>query len=1019
MSVVREFIEKNPLPEGACIFLDEAASHRNIRYLDLLHKQTSPVLPDAIVEVNGQPLMYLIRQDFLGTQSNTQLDLAEIIRTLACRADARFLGVITPGAISIYPIEIADTIPSPIKSFNDNDSGFAIRDFLTGAEWPSVNKSRVTKADERWLDAFLLNLLNGAAVTLRECFTKDELSDASVISLIGRALFSRFLTDREIVSLQDVRLIAPGAQSLSDLYATIENAASTFRWLDKTFNGDLLPLEPVECYDAFFERLGDKSRTICNVLTNVQYGAVHGQLELGWKGLRFKHIPVDVLSQVYENFYHKFLKERAKKESVHYTPRCLAELLVDGAFSVIDESKRHVARVMDPAVGAGIFLVLALRRLVQEQWRVTGVQPNRTAIRRILNTQLCGLDLNPEALKVAALSLYLAALDLDPSPQPLSDLTFKHLLGKVLHCVNDTSLGLSKADGPHGLGSLSPYLNPKYPDLLTQDQVPKNKPKFDIVVGNPPWTSVSGERGALLERVVRDSITAAGLSPGPTSKNLLRYQTPDQPFLWKATQWVEEGGAIALLLDAGLLFQPESQRMRNLIFQAVRVTGILNGTALRQTMVWPTVSAQFCLLVAKNEKPHEGDSFYYINPNVEPAFNDRGFFRIDPQEATPVPCELVRTVPTVFKTLFRGNGLDIDLVSRLSIAPRVTLGAYLAELNLKLEVGYIRGKEENRTLDASFLEGLKDFKGADAQQYAVQQDMLKDWYYNPPKLQWPRGPDTYRAPLLLFRKAAKLNVKERGALLCSFDIAYSESFYGISLKGAKSADDLTAYLYVLSYSSLFVYFQLMTSSKFGVERETFHKEDYENFPVLRWIDIKQEHQKEIRQVASLIAQGKEPWDAVDTVIGMIYRLSKADLQLIADANEYALPHTEKKEGATAKPDDKAITSFLETLSTLLKSFVGEKSVAVCRERVYSSKSFEFFSVSLGNQATDNSSSLQLTTISEILSAPLSASHIRIAVGPDRWLIGQLAQRRYWSKTRARLLALEWLDSGLLGKGQTQ
>lgn len=1013
MSVVREFIERNPLPGDACIFLDEAASHRNLRYLDLLHQQPDALLPDAVVEANGQPLLYLIRQDLLGSLGSSQNDLAEVVRTLACRADARFLGVVTPGVITIYPIEIADVVPGPITMFDEQSSSFAIRDFLTGAEWPVLQRGRANKADERWLDAFLLKLLNGAAETLRKRFTETELSDANVISLIGRALFSRFLIDREIVKEKDIPLIAPEAQRLSDLYVTSRNAANTFRWLDKTFNGDLLPLDPGEDYETFFERLGEKAKTICNVLTDIQYGAVLGQLELGWKGLRFKHIPVDVLSQVYENFYHKFRKDQAKKESVHYTPRRLAELLVDGAFSAVDEEKRHTARVLDPAVGAGIFLVLSLRRIVQEKWRVTSKRPNRTEIRRVLNTQLCGLDLNPEALKVTALSLYLAALDLDPSPQPLSDLTFKHLFGTVLHCVNDASLKVEE----HGLGSLSPRLHPEYPDLLADQQPSKGKRKYDIVIGNPPWTSVSGAKGSALERVVRDSITAAGFATGPTSKKLLRYQAPDQPFLWKAMQWAEKGGAIAFLIDAGLLFQPESQRMRELLFKAIRVTGILNGTALRQTMVWPTVSAQYCLLVAKNARPQAGDGFYYINPNVEPTFNDRGLFRIDPQEAVPVPCELIQTTPTVFKTLFRGNGLDIDLINRLSAEPRIPMGKYLKGLGLKIEVGYIRGEEESRIRDASFLMGLKNFSGTDAREYVVHEDTLEDWVYDPPKLQWPRNREIYRAPLLLFRKAAKLDVRERGALLCDFDVAYSESFYGISLKQAKSAGDLAAYLYALSYSSLFVYFQLMTSSKFGVERETFHKKDYENCPVVHWEEIKPELQVEIRQLADAIAKNKQPWKAVDAAVGRIYGLSKADQQLIADTLEYALPHLKKMEDATARPNDKAITSFLDTLVALVGPFVGKRPIHVCREYVYDSKSFEFFSVSVGE--SPNRSNVQLAQLAEILSSPLSASQIRIRVGPDHWLIGQLAHRRYWSRTRARLLALEWIESGFLDKGDAQ
>lgn len=1014
MSIIREFIENNPLPEGAYIFLDEAASPDNLRYLDLLHPPKNSLLPDAVVEIDGQPLLYLINQDLLAGADSGQTNLSEVLRTLACRADARFLGIVTPGIITIYPIEIIDVIPKPITTLDINASSFAIRDFLTGAEWPILQGQRSANTDKRWLDAFLLKLLNGAAETLRESFTHNELSNASVISLIGRALFSRFLTDREIVKERDIPLIAPQACHLADLYTTSSNAASTFRWLDETFNGDLLPLTPCADYDDFFNRLGDKAKKVCNVLSDIQYGAVLGQMELGWKGLRFKHIPVDVLSQVYENFYHKFLKDQAKKESVHYTPRRLAELLVDGAFSAIDVDRRHVARVLDPAVGAGVFLVLSLQRIVQERWRMTGRRPTRTEIRGILNNQLCGLDLNPEALKVAALSLYLAALDLDPVPQPLSDLKFKCLLGGVLHCVNDDSL---KDEARLGLGSLSPRLHPNFPELLAEEQPSHGRHKYDIVIGNPPWTSIGGAKGAALEEVVRKSITARGFEPGVKVKRLLRYQTPDQPFLWKAMEWARKGGAIAFLIDAGLLFQPESQRMRELLFKAIRITGILNGTALRQTKVWPTVSAQFCLLVAKNEPPHPEDSFYYINPNVEPTFNDRGLFRIDPKEAVPVPCKLIQTTPTVFKTLFRGNGLDIDLINRLCAEPYMPMGEYLSKFGLEIEVGYIRGKVENRTRDASFLVGLKNLTGTDARNYIVHQEALYNWSYEPPKLQWPRRRETYQAPLLLFRKAAKLDVRERGALLCDFDVAYSESFYGISLNKVKSnriADDLAAYLYVLSYSSLFVYFQLMTSSKFGVERETFHKEDYEKCPILPWRATKPELRVEIRRLAKKIAQGDEPWVDVDTVIREVYGLTKADQQLIADAMEYALPHAEKTDSAFARPSDKDIGNFLDSLAGLLTPFVGQRSIQIRHENMYGSKSFRFFSLRFGDSAIENNHA-PLDKIAEILSVPLAASQIRIRLAPDSWLIGQLAQRRYWSRTQARLLALEWITSGFVEK----
>jgi hypothetical protein len=196
MNTVRAFLEKNSVPEDACIFLDEVASPRNLRYLDLLHKESNELLPDAVIEVNGQPLIYLTHLNKLGSPASTNTVIAEMIRTLACRADARFLGVVTPGILTIYPIEISEHVGKPVATFDEKASSFAIRDFLSGTEWPDVSRL----ADDQWLDAFLLRPLNGVAETLREKFSKVEVSDANVISLIGRALFSRFLADREIVA---------------------------------------------------------------------------------------------------------------------------------------------------------------------------------------------------------------------------------------------------------------------------------------------------------------------------------------------------------------------------------------------------------------------------------------------------------------------------------------------------------------------------------------------------------------------------------------------------------------------------------------------------------------------------------------------------------------------------------------------------------------------------------------------------------------------------------------------------
>jgi hypothetical protein len=991
---LNEFFARNGVSADAYVLLDRPVSPANIRYGDLLHcnSKVGTMLPDAVIESSGFPIIYVIRTDHLGGESTTTA-LPDLLRTLGCRADARFLAVVSPGVVSIYPVGIQHGMPDAVTSF-PNDSGYQFREFLSGGNWGDIDTKK-TNPNQVWLDHFLLRLLNASASALRDTVSKEMLDNEAVISLIGRALFLRFLADREIVTDADARGIATGALSVEDLYSTPEKAAATFQWLDTTFNGDLLHLTNEKDYTAFFDRLGNLAGDVCKVLTDIQYRAVNGQLELGWRGLRFKHIPVDVLSQVYESFSHKYLPEKSASDSIHYTPRHLAELLVDGAFSALPENERQYAKILDPAVGAGVFLVLALRRLVKERWIATGYQPTRPEIREILNSQLRGFDINSGALKVAALSLYLSAIEMDPDPQPLSELKFAKLFGSVLH---DTGRG------EEGLGSLSNDLDKNLPSALVMNA------EFDIVIGNPPWTSLKGAPGKALDDIVR-SIAKEKLLDIPKD-TLVRYQVPDQPFVWRAMQWAKKGGAIAFLLDGALLFQPESFAMRSLIFKAIRITGILNGAALRQTNVWPSIGAQFCLLVGRNEAPDPSDAFFYISPKRERVLNDKGLCRIDPQAAIPVPLELVHAEPQLFKILFKGSALDLELIRKLRGVPFLSLGTYLEKMGLEILVGYIKGKQINRTRDASFLLGLKAFSGKDAGKFIVETESLEDWCFDPPKLQWPRCRDNYSAPLLLFRKASKLDVASRGALISYKDVAFSESFYGLSLAKSEEGKEIAEYLFVLSYSSLFLYCPLMLSSKLGVERETYHKEDYENCPIVPWETLSDAQRNRAKELCLAIIDGSGPWVEVDEFVLDVYSLSPAESNLISDAVQFEQTHSRSQGYATSCPNESEINCYLENLKRILNPFFKcdypEFSIESLKE--YGGKSWAFFSISLKNSKVGRFT-CDLAEISASVTEPFWSSQVRINIDSGSIIVGQLAQRRYWTASRARLLALEILEQG--------
>src|SRR6185437_11947599 len=123
----------------------------------------------------------------------------------------------------------------------------------------------------------LFELLVRAAKGIQECAI--QLSTEQTLALVGRALSFRFLVDRNIVSHGDLVDIAPKADSLLDVFRTSRQLAHTCKWLDRTFNGDLLSLGP-DGISGVIRLCGDEISDVCWHLSNIQHRSVNGQLEL-------------------------------------------------------------------------------------------------------------------------------------------------------------------------------------------------------------------------------------------------------------------------------------------------------------------------------------------------------------------------------------------------------------------------------------------------------------------------------------------------------------------------------------------------------------------------------------------------------------------------------------------------------------------------------------------------------------------------------------------------------------------
>ena len=124
----------------------------------------------------------------------------------------------------------------------------------------------------------------------------------------------------------------------------------------------------------------------------------------------------DMLGRVFEGLMDP---ERRHRSGTYYTPATLVQRVVDSALAIHrDHSGVALAdvTVLDPAVGSGAFLLGALEQIARLT-RQPG-EPAAAARRRVLSRNLFGVDLDPTAVRLAELRLWLAVIADDDTVDP-------------------------------------------------------------------------------------------------------------------------------------------------------------------------------------------------------------------------------------------------------------------------------------------------------------------------------------------------------------------------------------------------------------------------------------------------------------------------------------------------------------------------------------------------------------------------------------------------------------------------
>lgn len=179
----------------------------------------------------------------------------------------------------------------------------------------------------------------------------------------------------------------------------------------------------------------------------------------------FQRLPLEAFGQLYESLLAARPaddeRDLRKRTGSYYTPEALTRVVAERAFTALGtRTSERPLRMLDPALGAGAFLVQAGREAARGSGR---------PLADVVTGELFGVDVSPLAVAVAEASLWLLA---DSPELTLADAGRNLREGDAL-----CSPTQAKALGRTGVDF---------------EQLARDADGFDLVIGNPPWVAFAG-----------------------------------------------------------------------------------------------------------------------------------------------------------------------------------------------------------------------------------------------------------------------------------------------------------------------------------------------------------------------------------------------------------------------------------------------------------------------------------------------------------------------------------------------
>jgi hypothetical protein len=424
-----------------------------------------------------------------------------------------------------------------------------------GSFWEEISKfirERKKEKKRSPIDDDLLKNLIELRKTLLEIF-KDDIIDIPQ-KLIDRCLFIRFIEDRLGFNNLINILREQNARQLLNI----------FKYYNGALNGDLFEDDGIIISDPAVLQQLERVFGEYYVYSNRQQTLVP---------YKFDKIPILLISHIYEKFLKK---DKIDREGIVFTPENIVDFIVDDVFeseNVRNKARKGEIKILDSACGSGIFLVKSFEKLLTEREQNKG-QLNLKERGKLLKECIFGIDLDQNALRVAAFSLYLKIFEnvdskiikeevFDRYDNNLEHFMFPGLRGKNL--INANSI---------------------FDDVFSE--------KFDLILGNPPW-------GYKFENADKQKIDAKW------GDIVSQYQS-SQCFLHQTQVWMKEDTIVGMVVNISNFTNSRARKFRAKLMTTYSILKFITLTKIKE-ITFEESDEPACVLIFSMKKPESHVKF--------------------------------------------------------------------------------------------------------------------------------------------------------------------------------------------------------------------------------------------------------------------------------------------------------------------------------------------------------------------------------------------------------------------------